>query len=85
MSTTTQSYCSVYGCENRMSRLAIVKGLLYALIMASVTIVGIVYQGNPTYLGVVFLFSILLIFGLEVNTVTLGNIIEIDFDNSDDD
>jgi len=67
------------------NKMAVVKGVIYALIMGTVTIVGIIEQGNPTYLVLAFLFGALLIFGVEVNTLKIGDWLTIDFteDNND--
>lgn len=62
-----------------MSRIAIVKGIIYALIMGTVATIGIVKGGNSTYIVLAFLFGALLIFGVEINTVQIGNWLEIDF------
>jgi hypothetical protein len=67
-----------------MSKLAIAKGIIYALIMGTVAVVGIVENGNPTYIVLAFLFGALLIFGVEVNTVRVGDWIKIDFASDDE-
>ena len=65
--------------------MAVVKGIIYALIMGIVAIVGIVEGGNPTYIVLAFLFGALLIFGVEVNTVELGEWLQIDFTSEGED
>lgn len=67
-----------------MSRLAVIKGVIYALIMGVVAIVGIMEQGNATYIVLAFLFGALLIFGVEINTVELGEWLKIDFTSEED-
>lgn len=85
MSVLDQTYCSAYRCNTYMSRLAVIKGIIYALIMGTVAIVGIIEQGNPTYIVLAFLFGALLIFGVEINTLTIGDWLKIDFSMDDDD
>ena len=68
-----------------MSKMVVVKGIIYALIMGIVAIVGIVEGGNPTYIVLAFLFGALLIFGVEVNTVQLGEWLQIDFTSEGED
>jgi len=68
-----------------MSKMAVIKGVIYALIMGVVAVVGIVEGGNPTYIVLAFLFGALLIFGVEVNTVELGEWLQIDFSETPED
>jgi len=68
-----------------MSKIAVIKGVIYALIMGIVAVVGIVEGGNATYIVLAFLFGALLIFGVEVNTVELGEWLQIDFSEISED
>jgi len=69
--------------ESPMSnKIALVKGVIYALIMGTVAIVGIVEQGNATYIVLAFLLGALLIFGVEIQTVQIGQWFTIDFEDS---
>lgn len=62
------------------NRLVILKGIVYVLVMGVVSVVGIVEQGNSTYIVLAFLLGALLVFGVEVNTVKIGDsLLKIDF------
>lgn len=67
-----------------MSRLSILKGIIYAIVMGIVAIVGIVENGNATYIVLAFLLGALLIFGVEVQTVRIGDFLKINFTDSSD-
>jgi hypothetical protein len=73
------TYLDCYGGPGMSNKIAVIKGVIYALIMGTVAIVGIVENGNPTYIVLAFLLGALLIFGVEINTISLGNWLEIDF------
>jgi len=80
------TYIDCYGGTGMSNKIAVIKGVIYALIMGTVAVVGIVENGNPTYIVLAFLLGALLIFGVEINTISLGNWLEIDFTtrNNDD-
>jgi len=67
-----------------MSRLSILKGIIYAIVMGIVAIVGIVENGNATYIVLSFLLGALLIFGVEINTIAIGDFLKIDFTESEE-
>ena len=77
--TKPKTYLDCYGGRRMSNKIAVIKGVIYALIMGTVAVVGIVENGNPTYIVLAFLLGALLIFGVEINTISLGNWLEIDF------
>jgi len=73
-------------CMMKPRTLTIVKGIIFSLIMGTVVTISIVEDtGQLTVIA--FIIAVLLVFGVELNEITVGNWLYVNFTNNgkDDD
>lgn len=59
--------------------LTVVKGVLYSIIMGIPVLVGLVEDGNPDIIVVAYIFAVLLVFGVEIQQIKIGDWLYIKF------
>lgn len=71
-------------CMMKPRTLTIIKGILFSIIMGFVVTVSIV-ENSGQMTVIAFIIAVLLVFGIEVNEIRVGNWLMINFTNHDDD